>query len=895
MNDNKGGGVAIIYKTHVDIRTVRSKLTFVSFEHMITTITTKDKLFRIVNVYRPDYSQKHRITPNMFFEEFIKLLDDIVLLPGILILTGDFNFHLESVEDHYALRLLDILAEYSLYQLVSEPTHENGGTIDLVVTSDKASVQELSVCKDCIGSDHNPIHFKLVCQLKPTGNIKETWIRDFRTLNLEAFKEDLRKSPEVFNPSGDMDYSVDCYEKILTNLLNKYCPLKYIKFKKKPNSLWYNQDLRNLKTEKRRLERKFIKSKDAADQENYRNIKRRYNWKIQDVRKSYYKKCLDESKGDIRKLNKIINKLSGRDISFTLPRHGTDKEIAENMSIFFDQKIRSIREKISAETATLPNIEQTPANDIPSLDAFNIINESDLKSIIDGMNTKFCSLDPVPTWLVKSCFEELKHLLIHIVNKSLHEENKFPSKHKHATIKPAIKDMDGDTEEYNNYRPISNTSFIAKLLEKTALIQLDTHVKTHNLHAENQSGYREKHSCETAMVKIINDMNYMIENGNMVALILLDLSAAFDTVDHEILTTRLRTDFGLTSQVLKWIVSYLTNRSFSVNIRKEHSNRQCLNYGVPQGSLLGPILFIMYTKDINEIANKHKLSIHMYADDTQLYIGFQAIDPTNVAITERTIHACLEEIKLWMNQNFLKINAGKTKFIIIGSPYQVRNHQGNAITLINDEDGKELEKLHTVLSLGVTIDSTLSMKNFVNTKCSEAYFKLKNISRLRYYLDTSMRIMLVRNLILSKLDYCNAILANIPKYMINKLQRVLNASVRFIYDIKKHEHISYYVKKAHFLPVRKRVDFKLCTLVFKIIHKLAPTYLNNLVKLHIPSRDLRVGRDSIMVEANKQSKTISSKMVEVWNQLPKHIRSANDIITFKKTLKTTYFKEEYNE
>ena len=177
-----------------------------------------------------------------------------------------------------------------------------------------------------------------------------------------------------------------------------------------------------------------------------------------------------------------------------------------------------------------------------------------------------------------------------------------------------LKDRDGDTEEYNNYRPISNTSFIAKLLERTALIELDTHVKAYNLHAENQSGYRGKHSCETCMVKIINDINDMIENGNMVALVLLDLLdllAAFDTLDHEILTTRSRTYFGLTSQVLKWIVSYLTNRSFSVNIRKEHSNQQWLNYGVPQGSLLGPILFIMDTKDITKNAIKHKLSIHM--------------------------------------------------------------------------------------------------------------------------------------------------------------------------------------------------------------------------------------------------------------------------------------------
>ena len=192
-------------------------------------------------------------------------------------------------------------------------------------------------------------------------------------------------------------------------------PLKYIKFKKKPNSLWYNQDLRNLKREKRRLERNFIKSKDAADQENCRNVKRRYNWKIQEVRKSYYKKCLDESRGDIRKLNNMINKLSGRDLNFILPRYGTDKEIAESMPILFTQKISSIRAKISAETTTLPNNDQTSANDIPSLDRFNIINENHLKSKIGGMNTK-------------CCFVELKHLLVNIVNKS---------KHKHATIRPA--------------------------------------------------------------------------------------------------------------------------------------------------------------------------------------------------------------------------------------------------------------------------------------------------------------------------------------------------------------------------------------------------------------------------------------------------------------------------
>ena len=274
---------------------------------------------------------------------------------------------------------------------------------------------------------------------------------------------------------------------------------------------------------------------------------------------------------------------------------------------------------------------------------------------------------------------------------------------------------------------------------------------------------KKHYSCETAMINIINDINIMLASGEIVAIILLDLSAAFDTVDHHILVTRLREDFGITGCVAKWISSYLTKRSFTVSIREGHSNPQVLYFGVPQGSLLGPILFILYIRDITKIAERYGLSIHNYADDTQLYIGFKASDINNVSVTTEHIHSCLNEIKSWMTGNFLKINPGKTKFLVIGSPYNIRNNQGKTLNLINQDDGKTLEKLNTVLTLGVNIDSTLSMTSFVNAKCSEGYCKLRNIRRLLYGLDTSMRIMLVRNLILSKLDYCNATLANAPK------------------------------------------------------------------------------------------------------------------------------------
>ena len=282
------------------------------------------------------------------------------------------------------------------------------------------------------------------------------------------------------------------------------------------------------------------------------------------------------------------------------------------------------------------------------------------------------------------------------------------------------------------------------MLEKIALAQIDAHIQRNDLHAIHQSGYRKYHSCETAMIKIVNDFNKILSNGDMVALILLDLSAAFDTIDHNLLIKKLRENFGITGNVLKWIISYLRDRSFSVNIRNVHSSHRELNVGVPQGSLMGPILFILYTKDISNIAETHGLSMHMYADDTQLYISFKYRDKNNVRMTSDSIQDCLRNIRSWMGTNFLKINPGKTKFIVIGSSYNIKNDFGGELIVLNDADGKEIEKLNAVVLLGVTIDSTISMKTFINTKCSEAYYKLRNIGRLRSCLDTAMRLMLYK-------------------------------------------------------------------------------------------------------------------------------------------------------
>ena len=779
-NYRKGGGVAVLYKSHIDI-CVKKSGRFISFEHMLINIRTKNKLFRIINLYRPDYSTKHRVTPAIFFEEFCNLLSELVPLPGVLIITGDFNFHLESPEDYYVSRFIGILEEYSLYQAVTASTHENGGLIDLVITTDRNSIMDVEIHNDSVGSDHHPITFHVDCQLQQKNSLSELWLRDYKKLKIAEFKKDIMCNANLVKPSGDVDMVVDCFSKTLIAILDKHCPLEYKRFKKRPHSIWYTQELRELKRKRRVFERKLLKENTPENKENYRKIKRNYTWRLQEVRRKYYRERLSDSIDNAKSLHKTINKLTGKDNVHILPRHGSDKVISENMASFFTDKVRNIRTMIAAQTGNDERTCNPASSTMPTMTDFYETTKEDLHGIIKDMKSKSCILDTIPTWLVKICFDELKGILMYITNKSLIIENKFPTLFKHSTVTPVIKDKEEDSEVYNNYRPISNTSFISKMLEKIALAQIDAHIQRNDLHAIHQSGYRKYHSCETAMIKIVNDFNQILSNGDMVALILLDLSAAFDTIDHNLLIKKLRENFGITGNVLKWIISYLRDRSFSVNIRNVHSSHRELNFGVPQGSLMGPILFILYTKDISNIAETHGLSMHMYADDTQLYISFKYRDKNNVRMTSDSIQDCLRNIRSWMGTNFLKINPGKTKFIVIGSSYNIKNDFGGELIVLNDADGKEIEKLNAVVLLGVTIDSTISMKTFINTKCSEAYYKLRNIGRLRSCLDTAMRLMLVQNLILSKLDYCNALLANTPNYLINKLQKVMNGSVRFIY------------------------------------------------------------------------------------------------------------------
>ena len=485
-------------------------------------------------------------------------------------------------------------------------------------------------------------------------------------------------------------------------------------------------------------------------------------------------------------------------------------------------------------------------------------------------------------------------ILKYIINESL-SKGYFSQLLKVALVKPSLKKETLDPDLFSNYRPVSNLPFLSKILEKCVQKQFLEHLKRNNLYAKFQSAYREGHSCETAIAKIVDDILMFIDNNSNVILMFLDLSAAFDTVNHSILLKRLKNKYGVKGSALDLFESYLSNRCFHVKIVKAKSNGRDLKYGVPQGSILGPILFILYTQTVETIAKRYGLEIHLFADDTQLYMYFK----TETAEPKITIlEKCLLEIKEWMMLNFLKLNEDKTQLLIISGKKNV-DSENFAI----DFCGNRIEPLDEAVNLGVYFDTSMSMEKYVKHICSRGYSTLRNLWNIAGKLSKDLRIQLVHSFILSRLDYCNISLYGINKKQMKKLQKLLNSAIRFVFNLtgkKYRDHITPYMKKLHILPVEYRIKYKVVMLTFKCLHGIAPKYLSQLIKLKVGLESLRNSNDYFLIEYPTLPKTpngyrrFSYAAAKEWNVLSYDLRNITEMEIFKKKLKAYYYDKCFN-
>ena len=256
-------------------------------------------------------------------------------------------------------------------------------------------------------------------------------------------------------------------------------------------------------------------------------------------------------------------------------------------------------------------------------------------------------------------------LFTSVINESL-QTGDFPQDLKEAVVKPLLKMANLDLID-KNYRPVSNLEFMGKTIECAVTSQLTQHISENSLLELMQSVYRSGHSTETALLKVKTDLLHAIDHQVVVCLILVDLSLAFDTADHCMLLGRLEVYFGIKETVFEWIRSYLTGRTQKVSVGKVMPSPVALSFGVPQGSVLGPILFILYTSPLGSICTKHDINYHVYADDQQIYLSFKSSKAGDKDNCIRILEMCISEIREWIILNKLKLNNDKMAFIVFGS------------------------------------------------------------------------------------------------------------------------------------------------------------------------------------------------------------------------------------
>ena len=380
-------------------------------------------------------------------------------------------------------------------------------------------------------------------------------------------------------------------------------------------------------------------------------------------------------------------------------------------------------------------------------------------------------------------------------------------------------------------------------------------------------------------------------------LVLLDLSSAFDTVEHEILLERLRSTIGLRGKVLSWFESYLKGRSQQVSINETLSKPFDLKCGVSQGSCLGPLLFTIYVSKLFQILKHHLPSVHTYADDTQLYLSFKPSDSSSEVEAVSAMQKCICDVRAWMREDQLMLNDDKTEFLIIGTRQQL-----SKVSIQSMKIGQtEVSPVASARNLGTWFDTHLDMGTHITKTCSSAFYYLYNIRHIRKYLSIESTEKLVHAFISRRLDYCNSLLYGIPEYQTMKLQRVMNASARLIYRAHKFCHITRLLAELHWLPVRSRIHYKILLITFKILHGLSPKYLSDLISIQQPSSyHLRRNDNGRLLERQsvKTKKTLGDRAFQVaapflWNKLPRSAREATNLESFKTLITTFLIKESF--
>ena len=681
----------------------------------------------------------------------------------------------------------------------------------------------------------------------------------------------------------------DHYDSAVRNALDELAPISTKTVSDKPKAPWFTSEISEARKEVRKAERQFRSQGREIDKQLLSSQKKIYNDLIINTRTEYQRNQITSA--DSKELFKICDKLIGQknSVNNVIPGSASSElEAAELLSDFFIEKIDNLCAKFDSAEPVQQNNDSCPSR----LDSFRPATAAEIKKLILEAPTKSCGLDPMSTALVKQCVDNLAPFITNLVNDSL-ESGIVPDSFKIAHVRPLLKKPGLDPDTLKNYRPVSNLPFVFKILEKVVMNRLSEYLCNNSLYTKCQSAYRSHHSCETALLRVHNDIVTALDSRKHVILSMLDMSAAFDTLEHETLLKRLENRFGFSSTVLNWFESYLSDRSQCVVIGDENvSSRRFLKRGVPQGTVLGPVLFTLYTSPIEEIITSHDLDPMIYADDSQVYITCN--EPIG-AVSK--LEACFDELRSWLHDNRLVLNDSKTEIIYFKSRFN--DFSSVESVRVGNEN---IEPSSSVRNLGVMFDSDCSLESFVNQTCKSVSYALFKIGRIRRLLDQECTEKLIHAMVTSRLDYCNILFHNLHDSELKKLQSLHNSAARMVTLTKKFDPITPVLRRLHWLPIVERVEFKVILMTFKILHGMAPAYLIELLDIREPRRATRFSAAPSLgypkQKANNQfygSRMFTHYAPRIWNNLPADVRAMTNLETFKRSIKTLLFKRRFSQ
>ena len=515
------------------------------------------------------------------------------------------------------------------------------------------------------------------------------------------------------------------------------------------------------------------------------------------------------------------------------------------------------------------------------LNQFEPTTVEELEKIIKEYGIKTSVEDPMPAELIKSSLDIVLPVYRDLINKSLSEGTMDTVKSQ--VIDPLIKKLGLDIDIYKNYRPVNNLIFFSKLIERVVKIRLDGHMNINALHISEEFGYKQFHNTETMMLGLTDDVLRGFDQNQATIIIFLDLSAAFDTIDHNKLLQIMHDELGIGGTALEWFRSFLVGRTQRVKIENEYSESLEVPCGTPQGSVLGPPLFNINVRSQPIVFRSCKFGTSSFADDSNGRRSFTFA--FQFQVLKHDVVNCMKLVVEWSHAHFMKINPDKTELLLLYPPSLNREVLIRGV-LFEDQCIRFSE---FVKNVGVYLDKNLNMDKHVNNVVAHCYKILKDIGGIKKSMQKDDVQKLVHAVISQRLDYCNSLFMNINKENLNKLQKVQNSAARMVLGRRRQDSATQALRELHWLNIECRIVFKVILLVYKVINGMCSDNLklqfkpfngrsNDFLLLHTPNFETRYGKRLFEYNGSR-----------LWNALPVDVRTEENIVLFKKKIKTLLF------